>query len=468
MSNAHDDLNTFQLLIAAVPAPDPAPYQSWEDVLRRARVEQTHQNGKASITVADLDRNSRKPQQRPMLRRRWLMPALAAALLLVTGAAVAAVTGIPWWQNAAPSVNPAVVDWQLSPPADGNAFPPTANRADARTVAQADGAALVAAPVGESGYCIIPSLPRSPDIGFSCTYQVTDPASGNDDDLRSYARPASAGTPQWIVYGRITDPNAATLDLSQAADVPFEIALQPGGFFIANIPADRWSTLANQAGPGAILNASGTTIRSGCVNWGPSPDSPGAGDTRYPIWSDSSGPCTPRAPIPSLQTVDLANAHQLVSLTLTSDFSIYKSGTVIALWEAPGAGGGTCIFTAKANEAPTPWPGSGDNPVNGGGCSSAGNPQPLIGTQNPIGVSSSGGRVNGTWSGIIEGRVDPASGITKLELQSATSSIPVPLENGWFLAELPPASSPTAVPSGGPYTLIGYDANGNQIATTKP
>ena len=51
MSNAHDDPNTFQLLIAAVPAPDPAQYQSWDEVLRRASVEQAHGNGKASIAV---------------------------------------------------------------------------------------------------------------------------------------------------------------------------------------------------------------------------------------------------------------------------------------------------------------------------------------------------------------------------------------------------------------------------------
>jgi hypothetical protein len=198
----------------------------------------------------------------------------ACALLLATGAAVAAVHGVPWWEDAAPPMNPKVVDWQLAPPADGGDFPPTADRSRARTVAQADGAALVAAPVGKGGYCVIPSLPGSPDLGFSCVYQL-------DDEFRSYARPPSDGTPRWIVYGRITDPGAAALDLSEAAGVPFKVAVQRGGFFLGNVPRSRWNELSGQAGKGKIVDASGEILRTGCVNWGPSPDEPGAGLTRY-------------------------------------------------------------------------------------------------------------------------------------------------------------------------------------------
>src|SRR5215213_3205724 len=61
-------------------------------------------------------------------RRRWLIVALAALALLGTGTALAAVAGVPWWEDAAPPVNPRVLDWQLAPPVDGSSMPIKAAR----------------------------------------------------------------------------------------------------------------------------------------------------------------------------------------------------------------------------------------------------------------------------------------------------------------------------------------------------
>jgi hypothetical protein len=424
MKTGSYDPEAHDLLLTAVPAPDAGAHEDWPDVLERAGV-----------------------QRRPR-RRRWLLAVAAGGLLLAAGAAVGAITGVPWWDNAEPPVNPKVVDWQLAPHADGSNFPPTADRSRARTVAKEDGAALVAAPVGKGGYCVIPSLPGSPDLGLSCVYQP-------GDEFRSYARPASDGIPRWIVYGRIIDPDAATLDLSEAAGVAFEVPLEPGGFFLANVPENRWNELSGQAGKGEVLDASGATLRTGCVNWGPSPGHTGAGLSRYGFWSEAPGPCRPR-PVPLRPRIDLDRAQELVALTLTSNFSIWKKGATVALWSAPTLDGRECVYVALASLRPS---GVSSRMPGGGYCSERRKQRrPSRSPFGPIQLSVDSG-------GLISGEVGPASGIVRIELRSARGSTELPFRNGYFLGQLPEGGSPGKLPPGGPFVVVGYDRAGSEVGT---
>jgi len=349
-------------------------------------------------------------------RRRRVTAVAAAALLGVGGAAIAAVTEAPWWQDAAPPVNPRIVDRQLK---DLDDLPAGADRSRARTVAEVEGAALVAVPLGQTGYCVIPSLPGSPDIGFSCQFQAAD-------ELRSYAQSRSRGVPRWILYGRIVDARAAALDLSTAAGVRFRVPLKRGGFFLADVPQSRWAALSGGAGEGQIVDASGGTLRTGCVNWGPSPESSAAGRARYPFWRDGSGECRAE-PVPSLPTVDLSRAQKLVELRLTRDFSIWKSGTTIALWRAP-ASGLECVYVAAASPAPS---GKSQGPPSGPGSCGMPVDERRAAAAHPFdSVSFSSG-------GLLTGHVDPASGIARVDLHSGDGSRVLAFDNDYFLGQLP-------------------------------
>ena len=392
-------------------------------------------------------------------RPRAAALAAAAALLMIAGGAVAAVAVGPWWQEGEPPANPEVVDRQLVP---HGGFPPAADRARARTVARADGAALVAAPVGESGYCLIPSLPGSPDIGFSCTYQVRDVASGTSDEFRSYARPAADGEPRWIVYGRITDPRARVLDLSEAAGVPLALELRPGGFFLADVPEQRWRALANTAGRGRILDGSGETLRTGCVDWGPSPYDGRAGEHRWAFWSDGGGPCSAR-PVPTIPTPLYDQAEKLVEMTLHAKHGIWDTGTTIAVWRTPTREGGECVYLGPA----TPRGGrdAGRPGLPGAGtCTFAAAPGPAL--EQPLTAAVSWSRHGpDSYGVIVEGRVQAAGRAERIVLRTAADEEEeVAYGSGFFLVQLADSPASGELPPGGPYTLVAYDTAGREIA----
>jgi hypothetical protein len=381
-------------------------------------------------------------------RRRHRVAALVAgSFMVVAGVAVAAATQAPWWEGGAPPANPSVVDRQLK---DGE-LPALADRSRARTVAQIDGAALVAVPIGDTGICLIPSLEGSPDIGFSCGYALHSPRPGEDDELRTYARPPSRGAPRWIVYGRVTDEGAAELDLGA-----FRAPVQPGGFVLANVPQGQWAQLANTANKGRILSAAGATLGAGCVDWGPSPDSAGAGSTRWGLWSVAREPCRPRPRLIGPPILDRSKAEKLVELTLTADFSIWKAGTTIALWKVPAKGGWECVF--EGSLFPAEWPSGG--PPGAGGCRAPGQ-QPAPPSDHAFESTSFAGGP----AGVISGHVNPASGIARVELHEASGSQTLPFANGYFLGQLPPGGKMGELPPGGPFTVVGYDAAGKEVAS---
>src|SRR3954468_21970524 len=209
----------------------------------------------------------RNPSARRLIRSNRLTLALVLTALVLAAAAVAAVEEAPWWQNGPPPLDPEAV---ASVAADN--LPVNVDLANARTVASAGDAALVAVPLGKAGYCLIPALGGRGNLGAQCEYQVTNPERGDDDRTVSVTRPATCKEPaHWIVYGRITDPRAQKIDLGRLS-----LSLAAGGFFLSELPLDDWSALNGTANAGDIIGSSGAVLRHGCVNWGPAPDASGA------------------------------------------------------------------------------------------------------------------------------------------------------------------------------------------------
>jgi hypothetical protein len=419
----------------------------WAEVARRAGLDQQQ------ATPAPARRHARQLPFVP--RRRWLVVAVAAGLLIATGAAIAAVAGVPWWQSGTPPVDPQAV---ASVARDN--LPANVDTSRARTVAQAGFAALVAVPLNQSGYCLIPALEGRGDSGAQCEYQVANPASGDDDRLESYAQPAGRpGGPAWIVYGRITDPRAAVIDLGALT-----VSLQPGGFFLATVPPHDWSALNGHANSGRILDSSGTTLRSGCVNWGPSPDNTDAGLTDTILWNNGAGTCKPQLP-PSPPTIDYSRAEKLFEVTLTAAFSLWKTGTTITISQAPGSNGEQCLVISGPNALPRGRFAIG--PLGGDECRAPSGPWPSPGQHIEPTLGAQLVHIDGKPAYVWEadGRIDPTSGITRLELNSPSGTTPVAFGAGVFFVQLPGASSSAdTLPAGGPFTLVAYDSTGNRIA----
>lgn len=376
------------------------------------------------------------------LRRPRLGIVLAAALVIV-GGSVAAVSELPWWQNGAPAIDPQSV----ASIARAN-LPANVDTSRARTVAQVGDAALVAVPLNKTGYCLIPSLGGRANLGGGCMYQVVDPQQGFSDQTRSLARPTPAA---WIVYGRITDPRAAKIDLGA-----FSVPLEAGGFFLAQVPEDLWPTLDGRATSGRILDATSATLRSGCVNWGPAPTSRDAGHGGVPLWGHGSSPCKPQ---PSLAPpkLDLDNAQKLVELTLAADFSLWKASTVVALWQVAADDGRICTYIAAASPPPT---GTSDGLPSGPGECYRPADTPAASAARPFeGVSFSVGS-----GGLITGLVGARSGVTKVVLESASGTTILPLGGGGFIGQLPEGGAKGQLPPGGPFTLVAYNTDGKQLA----
>ena len=92
-------------------------------------------------------------------------------------------------------------------------------------------AALVAVATKGGGYCLIPSLTGWSSIGNSCT-------SAPESELRTYASPSEKGGSRvWILYGRVIDDGAASLDL-RGVGLTEPVPLARGGFFLRGAAPD--------------------------------------------------------------------------------------------------------------------------------------------------------------------------------------------------------------------------------------
>lgn len=374
--------------------------------------------------------------------RRPRTAVVLAATLVIVGGSVAAVNELAWWQVGAPPVDPQAV----ASIAREN-LPANVDTSRARTVATAGDAALIAVPINESGYCLIPTLQGRGNLGGQCEYQLVDLEQGHSDRTTSLARRDPSA---WIVYGRITDPRAAQIDLGA-----FSVPLATGGFFLAEVPEAQWSKLNGRANAGRILDANGAIVRAGCVNWGPAPTSPEAGRGGVPLWRQGRGPCKPeRSPGPP--RVDLDEASKLVELRLKTDFSIWKAGTVVALWQAPAQNNRICTYVAPASPAPS---GTSEGLPGGPGQCGEARDEPAASARRAFaGVSFS---VEG--GGIVTGRVGSRSGVSRVVLESGSGSTMLPLGGGWFIGQLPEGGSVGQLPPGGPFTLVAYDADGTEL-----
>jgi hypothetical protein len=373
------------------------------------------------------------------MRRRRLRLATAAIAVIVVGAATtAAATQTPWWQNAAPPVNPKVVDRQLAP--GSLQWPASADRAEARTVAQWNGATLVAAPISGSrgGYCLIPALPGSPDIGVSCEYQ-------SDDEVRAYARPGA--DPRWIIWGRFVESDAATIDLTPAVGAALKITLQPGGFFIADLPRTRWAALTNSAGSAKLLDGSGRTLADKCVSFGPSPETAGAGssDTPSPL---NTGRCAAAPIITGI--AELAKARLLVQTTVEK---VRGAAPTIALYEAPDTGGAATCFMI----APVPLP-TNAKAVQPFECAVS----PPTSPSHPISsrIRTSVGVVSGGLHYLICGWVDPSLNGSRVELQSLGGTLQLHYDHEAFLEEIPIGGAAYLEKP----VIVVYDKSGHEVA----
>jgi len=389
--------------------------------------------------------------------RTQLTLAFIAGALVVTAAAVAAVKEVPWWQSGGPAVDPQAVVAVAS-----DNLPANVDVARARTVGAAGNAALVAVPLNRTGYCLIPALDGLATLGAQCEYQVTNPQRGDDDrTVSATRRPTSDQQAAWIVYGRITDPRAAKIDLGA-----FTLELASGGFFLGQVPQAEWARLSGSATSGAILNSSGAVLRRGCVNWASAPTSSSGAGGEYPVplWSDSNGgtckPVKPSAP----PTLNIGAAKKLFDVTLTQNYSLWKAGQTITFEAAPRSDGTTCLVVTGPGTAGTT---SGYGFTNSclATSSQTNTPQP-INVGLGAGLTHIDGKAVYTWD--ISGSIAPGSAIAKLELRSGTSTTSVSLRGGFFFAQLP-ATSPgpqkgTISMPPGQWRLVGLDATGKQVA----
>ena len=387
-------------------------------------------------------------------RRQRLTLVIALAALLLAAASVAAVKEGPWWQGGRPPVDPRAV---ASVARDN--MPASVKTADARTVVTSGDAALVAVPLNATGYCLIPALHGRGTLGAQCEYQVRNPERGDDDRSISVTRRASGADPAtWLVYGRVTDPRAARIDLG-----PFALDLATGGFFLAEVPAADWSPLSGSVTRGSILDGSGGVLRRGCVNWAVAPVGT-ARDGEYPVplWSESNGgKCSVQKP-PVLPTVDLGAAKKLFDVTLTQNYGVWKEGQTVTFEAAPRSDGTSCLV-ARGPQAS----GTGFALSSGCGAASGGTT-----AEHPIDVGIGAGltHVDGkpvyTWD--ASGAVAPDSKIAKLELRSNGETTPVAFAGGFFFAQFPvttpgPQRGAVSMPPG-EWLLVGLDATGDQVA----
>jgi hypothetical protein len=378
-----------------------------------------------------------RPRRVARVRPRLALALAVAALAVATGA-VAAIQEGPWWNGGSPPVDPQAV---ASVARDN--LPAKTDLSRARTVARDGEAALVAVPIQESGYCLIPTLDGRGDLGAQCEYQVRNPEAGDDDRLVSLPHVSPAGDRSWLVYGRVTDPRAAAVDLGALT-----VKLEPGGFFVALVPAGDWARLSGTANRGTIEDGSGASLRSGCVNWGTAPGDGAQGDIT--LWTDAKGPCRPLPSPPAMPTLSYSDAQTLFAVTLVHPYSIWKAGDTIRFERVRSTAGAECVVAVA----------DGFHPAHGGDCTRPAGAQALS-PQLDAQLVHDGGERAYVWS--VEGRA--AANVARVELRSPSGTVSIAFAGGYFFAQLGP-TTPTAdhFPPG-PYVLIAYDAGGAAVAS---
>lgn len=136
-----------------------------------------------------------------------------------------------------------------------------------------------------------------------------------------------------------------------------------------------------------------------------------------------------------------------------------RAGKVVTLLRQPTNTGGECVLLHVSSGA------LGAPPVeaNGGGsCTTTERPgQPA----KPMEISASWLRLAGEVTGLIDGRTSTTAGITRVELETADNVVPLVLQRGYFLGELPKSSVAGMGPlNSGPLAVVAYDGSGHEVA----
>jgi hypothetical protein len=127
-----------------------------------------------------------------------------------------------------------------------------------------------------------------------------------------------------------------------------------------------------------------------------------------------------------------------------------------SLWIGPTQASGRCVFIHIGSTA------NGAVPIpNGGSQCDLGPsaPQTL-----PIATDLTWYPAAGTFTLLVDGQLATGSRITKLVLRSAAGATPLPLAKGYFLTDLAAAPQGQLPAGGGPYVLVGSDAQGREVA----
>lgn len=393
-------------------------------------------------------------RRRHVMRSRRQLSLVALAALVLAGASVAAIKEAPWWQSGAPPVDP-----QAAAAVARDNMPANVQVDRARTVATSGDAALVAVPLNATGYCLIPALDGRARFGAQCVYAVRHPSSGDEDSIHSVASQGSGSDAgAWIVYGRITDPRATSVEFGSLS-----VTLSDGGFFVANIPREEWDALSGHADRGRVLDSSGTTIRSGCISWGSSPSAHGPAREMGSdvVWSGSkTGACRPVAPV-AVPTIDYGRAKPILDVTLAQSYSIWKKGQTISFYEAPSSDGNTCVVATG--------PGMTIRDIEArhvGGCETIPNASgsELINAQLSAQLAHDNGSPSYLWS--VSGYFDPQK-VATVKLRTSSGEIAAATGGRFFFLQLPevtPGPSPTPALPSGQHLLIGYDSSGAEVA----
>ena len=154
---------------------------------------------------------------------------------------------------------------------------------------------------------------------------------------------------------------------------------------------------------------------------------------------------------------DLSRASKLVSTTL-------KTGEQLAVWQAPDAGGGQCVFVDKTSDtitstAPTTITGAGE-------CSSATPSQKWMNKDSPVTTNIDWAKTAGgdsSFEVMIEGTVD-VSRVASLAVVSPDGTSPLSLSHGYFIGALPPSTAAGRLAADGPYLLVAYGRNGAEVS----
>lgn len=295
--------------------------------------------------------------------RRWRTGAIVFAVFVISGAALAATRD--WWTTAPPATDQPVVNQQLNFRDIEGRPRQLADPALARTVAEAPGATLIAAPTEKGGYCLLPQLPRTPGdsvvgsaLGFSCGF-----APGKNDARAASTLGTLAAAPddteRFYVYGRLTHPAARAIDLTQAAGQTLRVALGENGFFMAALPSSTWERLDDRHDEIAILDRDGRIIQAACVYFGPAPFSRVA-RTAYGFGRVTPAPCasegnnvsappqpTEPTPSPAFDGVDAFTGKRV----RLADFT--GKAVVIQFWDWDHACDSSCTARSSLSELQT-------------------------------------------------------------------------------------------------------------------